>query len=90
MSAKKAEDDDDILTTGQVAKLLQIHRVTVAKLAQRGEIPGRRVGRSWRFSKSEIIKHFVETGSLEKAKPKEKAAPALRKRKTASSDSWHP
>jgi excisionase family DNA binding protein len=90
MSAKKAEDDDDILTTGQVAKLPQIHRVTVAKLAQRDEIPGRRVGRSWRFSKSEIIKHFVETGSLEKAKPKEKAAPALRKRKTASSDSWHP
>jgi excisionase family DNA binding protein len=52
LAVKKAEDDDEILTTGQVAKLLKIHRVTVGKLAQRGEIPGWRVGRNWRFLKS--------------------------------------
>jgi hypothetical protein len=33
MAAKKAADDDEILTTGQVAKLLKIHRATVRKLA---------------------------------------------------------
>jgi excisionase family DNA binding protein len=59
MAAKKAADDDEILTTRQVAKLLKIHRVTVIKLAQRGEIPGWRVGKSWRFSKSELTKHFL-------------------------------
>jgi excisionase family DNA binding protein len=59
MAAKKAADDDEILTTRQVAKLLKIHRVTVGKLAQRGEIPGWRVGKSWRFSKSELTKHFL-------------------------------
>jgi len=60
MAAKKAADDDEILTAGQVAKLLKIHRVTVRKLAQRGVIPGWRVGKSWRFSKSELTKHFLK------------------------------
>jgi excisionase family DNA binding protein len=86
MAAKKAEDDDEI-TTRQVAGLLKIHRVTVYKLTEKGMIPASRVGKRWRFLKSEIMKHFVETGSLEKAKPKQKAAPAQSKRKPASSDS---
>ena len=84
MAAKNAADDDEILTTGQVAKLLKIHRATVRKLAQRGEIPGWREGRSWRFSKSEVMKHLVETGSIEKARPKQKPAPAQHKRRTGS------
>jgi excisionase family DNA binding protein len=87
MTVKSTEDNDEILTTRQVAKLLKIHRVTVYKLAEKGMIPAWRVGKSWRFLKSEVIKHFVETGSLEKAKPKQKAAPAQSKRKPASSDS---
>jgi excisionase family DNA binding protein len=87
MAVKSTGDNDEILTTRQVAKLLKIHRVTVYKLAEKGMIPAWRVGKSWRFLKSEVIKHFVETGSLEKAKPKQKAAPAQRKRKPASSDS---
>jgi excisionase family DNA binding protein len=58
MAVKKAADDE-ILTTRQVAKLLKIHRVTVCKLAERGEIPGWRVGKSWRFSESELVKHFL-------------------------------
>jgi excisionase family DNA binding protein len=87
MAAKKAENDDEILTIRQVAGLLKIHRVTVYKLTEKGMIPASRVGKSWRFLKSEIMKHFVETASIEKAKPKQKAAPAQRKRKTAASDS---
>jgi excisionase family DNA binding protein len=59
MPVKSTGDNNEILTTRQVAKLLKIHPVTVRKLAQRGEIPGWRVGKSWRFSKSELIKHFL-------------------------------
>jgi excisionase family DNA binding protein len=59
MAVKSTGDNNEILTTRQVAKLLKIHPVTVRKLAQRGEIPGWRVGKSWRFSKSELIKHFL-------------------------------
>jgi excisionase family DNA binding protein len=87
MAAKKAENDDEILTTRQVAGLLKIHRITVYKLTEKGMIPASRVGKRWRFLKSEIMKHFVETASIEKAKPTQKAAPAQRKRKTASSES---
>jgi excisionase family DNA binding protein len=86
MAAKKAEDDDEI-TTRQVAGLLKIHRVTVYKLTEKGMIPASRVGKRWRFLKSEIMKHFVETASIEKAKPKQKTIATQRKRKTASSDS---
>jgi excisionase family DNA binding protein len=59
MATKKAADDDEILTARQVAKLLKIHQVTVRKLAHRSEIPGWRVGTSWRSSQSELIKHFL-------------------------------
>jgi excisionase family DNA binding protein len=59
MAVKKTGNDDEILTTRQVAKLLKIHRVTVRKLAERGEIPGWRVGKGWRFSESELVKHFL-------------------------------
>jgi excisionase family DNA binding protein len=59
MAAKKPADDADILTIRQVAGLLKIHRATVRKLAQRGEIPGWRVGKTWRFSESALVKHFL-------------------------------
>ena len=57
MAANSAEDDE-ILTVRQVSKLLKLHPRTIYKLAQTGTIPARRLGKSWRFLKSEIIKHF--------------------------------
>ena len=51
-------EDDEILTVRQVSKLLKLHPRTIYKLAQTGMIPARRVGKSWRFLKAEIIKHF--------------------------------
>jgi excisionase family DNA binding protein len=59
MAANEIEDDE-VLTVRQVSKLLKLHRRTIYKLAQKGMIPGWRVGKSWRFLKSEIIKHFQE------------------------------
>ena len=56
--ADSRTEDDEILTVGQVSKLLKLHRRTIYKLAQNGMIPGWRVGKSWRFLKSEIMKHF--------------------------------
>jgi excisionase family DNA binding protein len=85
--AESSKEDDEILTVRQVSNILRLNQKTVYKLVQKGMIPASRVGNSWRFLKSEIIKHLLKTESIEKAKPKEKAAPAQRKRKTASSDS---
>lgn len=46
---------DEIMTAGEVAKLLRIHIRTIYKLAERGVIPGSRIGRGWRFSKIDIL-----------------------------------
>jgi excisionase family DNA binding protein len=56
--AASGTQDDEILTVAQVSKLLKLHQRTIYKLAQSGMIPGWRVGKSWRFLKSEIMKRF--------------------------------
>lgn len=43
------------MTPSEVAVLLKIHLKTVYKLAEKGVIPGSRIGRSWRFSKNEVL-----------------------------------
>jgi len=37
--------DDRILTTEQVAELLQVHYETARKYIKRGLVPGRKIGR---------------------------------------------
>jgi excisionase family DNA binding protein len=56
--AESRTGHDEILTVGQVSKLLKLHQRTIYKLVRNGTIPGRRVGKSWRFLKSEIVKWF--------------------------------
>lgn len=46
---------DEIMTADEVAKLLRIHVRTLYKLAERGAIPGSKIGRGWRFSKVDIM-----------------------------------
>src|SRR5215475_5368266 len=62
--AENRKEDDEILTVGQVSKLLKLHQRTIYKLVRNGTIPGRRVGKSWRFLKSEIIKWFEKKECL--------------------------
>jgi len=47
---------NELLTAAQTAALLQLHPRTVYKLARRGQLPGRKFGGGWRFSKDEILK----------------------------------
>jgi len=51
---------DEIMTPSEVADLLKIHVKTVYKLAKQGSISGMRVGRSWRFSRSQILNLLIE------------------------------
>lgn len=44
----------EILTVREVAALLKINEKTAYKLAGKGEIPGFKVGGSWRFDLKEI------------------------------------
>jgi excisionase family DNA binding protein len=46
---------EEIITPADVATLLKMHLKTVYKLAEKGVIPGKRVGRSWRFNRNEVL-----------------------------------
>ena len=47
MSAK----DTEIMTTLEAATFLRTTPQTIRNLARKGELPGRKVGREWRFLK---------------------------------------
>ena len=43
-------EEHKFYTTNELAALLRVHRVTITKMAQNGEIPGAfRFGANWRF-----------------------------------------
>jgi len=44
-------DERDILTLKQAAEYLQIAAKTLYKLARSGEVPARKIGNRWRFSR---------------------------------------
>jgi excisionase family DNA binding protein len=45
---------DQVMTAGEVAELLQMPVTTAYYLANRGELPAKRLGRSWRFLRPRI------------------------------------
>ena len=45
---------DEVLTIKEVAALLKIAEKTAYIMAQRGELPGFKVGGQWRFKRSDI------------------------------------
>ena len=44
----------EILTPKEAAEYLSIHVRTIYRLVKNGEIPGRKVGGSWRFKKETL------------------------------------
>lgn len=44
----------EIMTPREAAEYLSIHVRTLYRLAKKGEIPGRKVGGSWRFKKEAL------------------------------------
>ena len=47
--------EPDVLTIEQLAELLQVDEKTVLSLAAKGELPGRKLGRNWRFSRQAVL-----------------------------------
>jgi excisionase family DNA binding protein len=50
----------EILTPAQLAGLLQVEEATVVELAEKKELPGRKVGDEWRFSREAILAWLAE------------------------------
>jgi len=48
----------DAVTLAETADILKLHPNTVRKLASQGEIPGIKLGDSWRFSRS-VLKEML-------------------------------
>jgi excisionase family DNA binding protein len=44
-----------LLTAKQVAQILQWNPFTVIKKAEKGELPGFKLGRGWRFKQDDIV-----------------------------------
>lgn len=51
--------NDEILTLKEVAEYLKLAEKTTYRLAQKGQLPGFKVGGSWRF-KREDIENWIE------------------------------
>lgn len=45
----------EVLTLEEAAQLLRVDEKTVRDLAARGELPGRKLGRAWRFSRAALL-----------------------------------
>jgi excisionase family DNA binding protein len=45
---------EPLIDSAAAAELLKIHRKTLERMALRGEIPGHKIGRFWRFRSSEL------------------------------------
>jgi excisionase family DNA binding protein len=54
MKSQRHTDGSGILTVGELADYLHVHRATIYRLLKRNEIPGFRVGADWRFRREQI------------------------------------
>jgi excisionase family DNA binding protein len=48
-------DQPEVLSSEQAAQLLQVEEKLVVQLAEAGELPGRKLGKAWRFSQTALI-----------------------------------
>lgn len=53
-------DAPDVLTPAEVAALLRVDEKTVTKMADKCELPGRKLGDEWRFARTAILRWLGE------------------------------
>ena len=51
----RPHEQPEVLTLEQAAELLQVPPEAAAELADAGELPGRRIGEDWRFSRRAVL-----------------------------------
>ncbi len=55
-------DPDEFMDADTLAAWLGVERWTVVRMARLGKLPGRKVGKEWRFSRSAILQSFRHPG----------------------------
>lgn len=54
------EERKEVLNVEETAELLEVSVWTVRDLAHRGELPARKVGRAWRFSRKALLEYLAD------------------------------
>ena len=54
---------DEVLTLEELAAYLKVSETTAYTLVRGGEIPGRKVGREWRFLKARVTHWLMQAGT---------------------------
>ena len=52
------QEDAEVLTAEEAAHLLRVSTKTLLTLARGGALPGEKVGRAWRFVRSDLLEHL--------------------------------
>jgi excisionase family DNA binding protein len=52
-----------VITVGELAEYLRVHRSTLYRLLKKGEVPGFKIGSDWRFNIEEIDRWRVQQGA---------------------------
>lgn len=55
-------EDAEVLTAEEAADLLRVSTKTVLGLARDGALPGTKVGRAWRFLRTDLVAYVHEGG----------------------------
>ena len=58
-----SDGSDEVLTPDEAAELLKVSKKTVLRHARAGELPAVKVGRAWRFRRSQLLAQFGEATS---------------------------
>jgi excisionase family DNA binding protein len=58
-------NQSDVLTLEGVAELLEVAPELVAALAEKGELPGRRLGGEWRFARAGVLAWLAQAPAPE-------------------------
>lgn len=64
-------NQDNVLTIEELAVYLKISKSSLYKLAQKGEVPGQKVGKHWRFRRDIIDQWMAESTFATKRKDEE-------------------
>ena len=62
----------EVLDTFGVARLLRVHLTTVQDLAKRGQLPGRKVGKDYRFLRKAVLDWLSRQADSSQAMPRSK------------------
>jgi excisionase family DNA binding protein len=58
---------NEVLTAEEAAEFLHFNPVTIRLKARSGKIPGRKIGKEWRFSRRQLLE-WLEEGDREQVR----------------------